>query len=289
MIFDSDNCEECYYSNVMKAAKFSLDCSYLEGCELCYQCLDCKKCYDLKFSQNCTSCSSGMFLENCIGCADCFLCANLTQKKYHIRNQPYSPEEYRKKLRQYQDLSIGQLQELITEFSQFSLQFPQKYSVVLRTENCTGSYLNSSKNCRECFNIDGGEDLHFCDSLYHGAKDCMDVSSFGEQIEQVYESATIGVNAFQVLFSLIVVSCQDTLYSINCRDCSQLFGCVGLRRAKNVILNRSYSRHEYEQLAVKLVSHMRETGEWGEFFPSSISAFAYNESCLLYTSDAADE
>ncbi len=106
----------------------------------------------------------------------------------------------------------------------------------------------------------------------------MDVSSFGEQIEQVYESATIGVNAFQVLFSLIVVSCQDTLYSINCRDCSQLFGCVGLRRAKNVILNRSYSRHEYEQLAVKLVSHMRETGEWGEFFPSSISAFAYNES-----------
>ncbi|HQH26580.1 MAG TPA: hypothetical protein PLP17_04215, partial [Oligoflexia bacterium] len=35
---------------------------------------------------------------------------------------------------------------------------------------------------------------------------------------------------------------------------------------------------EYEQMVIRIISHMRQTGEWGEFLPSTLSPFAYNES-----------
>ena len=34
-------------------------------------------------------------------------------------------------------------------------------------------------------------------------------------------------------------------------------------------------------LGGKIISHMKETGEWGEFFPYSVSPFAYNETAAM--------
>ena len=288
MIFDSDYCEESLYSNVMKQVKYCADCSYVEGSELCFECIDCKQCYDLSYGQDCTNCTSSAFLKNCIGCSDCLFCCNLTRKKYHIENKPYSPQEYRKKLAEFGLTDRERVAEHRRRFSEFTASFPHKSSAMLRTENCTGCYLHSSKNCLDCYNIDDGEDLMFCDALFHGARDCMDVSSFGEQISQIYESATIGVNSFQVQFGLINVACRETTYCVNLRDCSELFGCIGLRRKSHCILNKQYTKDEYLQLVPKIIAHMRSTGEWGEFFPARLSPFAYNET-MAQIYDPLDE
>ncbi|HRI36444.1 MAG TPA: hypothetical protein PK765_05260 [bacterium] len=53
---------------------------------------------------------------------------------------------------------------------------------------------------------------------------------------------------------------------------------MGLKNQSYCIFNKSYSREEYDRLCAKIVGHMRETGEWGEFFPSEYSPFGYNES-----------
>ena len=65
--------------------------------------------------------------------------------------------------------------------------------------------------------------------------------------------------------------CQHCFYS------SYLFGCISLKRNKYCILNKQYNKEEYEQLVPKIIEHMKQTGEWGEFFPVAISPFAYNE------------
>ena len=44
-----------------------------------------------------------------------------------------------------------------------------------------------------------------------------------------------------------------------------------------MILNTSYSAHEYETLCAKIIGHMQSTAEWGEFFPHELSPFGYNE------------
>jgi hypothetical protein len=61
----------------------------------------------------------------------------------------------------------------------------------------------------------------------------------------------------------------------NAQDC---FGCFGLKQKQYCILNKQYSKEEYKDLKEKIIEHMRKTGEWGEYFPSSFSPFAYNES-----------
>jgi hypothetical protein len=50
-----------------------------------------------------------------------------------------------------------------------------------------------------------------------------------------------------------------------------------LRNKEYCVFNKQYSKEEYETLVPKIIEHMTKTGEWGEFFPSSISPFGYNE------------
>lgn len=67
----------------------------------------------------------------------------------------------------------------------------------------------------------------------------------------------------------------------NCKNC---FGSIGLQHKEYCILNKQYSKEEYEALIPKIIEHMRGNGEWGEFFPIKYSPFPYNvtEACDNY-------
>jgi hypothetical protein len=58
---------------------------------------------------------------------------------------------------------------------------------------------------------------------------------------------------------------------------SYCFGCVGLKHKQYCILNKQYTKEEYEILLPKIIAHMRSTEEWGEFVPPTLSPFAFNE------------
>jgi hypothetical protein len=63
-----------------------------------------------------------------------------------------------------------------------------------------------------------------------------------------------------------------------CFATSNCFGCFGLQKGEYCILNKQYSKEDYLALKEKIIEHMKKTGEWGEYFPASVSPFAYNES-----------
>src|SRR6185503_14223080 len=69
-------------------------------------------------------------------------------------------------------------------------------------------------------------------------------------------------------------------------NCKYIFGCVGLRNAKYCIFNKQYTKEEYEELMPKIIEHMNKVPyidkkgkeyKFGEFFPSELSPFGYNE------------
>lgn len=62
-----------------------------------------------------------------------------------------------------------------------------------------------------------------------------------------------------------------------CHNSSFLFGSYGLRNKQYCVFNKQYSQQEYEMLVAKIIAHMQETGEWGEFLNPSLSPFGYNE------------
>ncbi len=79
---------------------------------------------------------------------------------------------------------------------------------------------------------------------------------------------------------------RDIQYTDYCTTSSHLFGCASMRDKQYCILNKQYEKEEYEKLIPQIRKHMddmpymdkggRKYG-YGEFFPSEISPFSYNE------------
>jgi hypothetical protein len=107
----------------------------------------------------------------------------------------------------------------------------------------------------------------------------MDYSYSGRKAQLVYESSTCVINVYGILFS---VQCRDgssnLLYCYSCDATRDSFGCSGLRRKQYCILNKQYTKEEYERMMVRIIEHMQNTGEWGQFFPTILTPMPYNRS-----------
>lgn len=277
MTFDADFNEDSYYSNVLKHSKNCMECSYLQQSELCYETLISTGCYHTFFSQELTNCRDSYFLKNCIGCKNCLLCVNLNHQEYCIMNKQYSKKEYEDYLHKLDFGDRKTIQQLEVELEKLALTVAHKYIHGVNLENSTGDYMVNVKDCIGCFGCGDSEDLKYCDALFR-AKDCFDVSSFGEHLERAYETVSSGINAYELQFCQVCATNTYNLqYNYGSRNTKNSFGSVALKSNEYCILNKQYSKEEYERLVPKIIEHMRTTKEWGEFFPMNISPFAYNE------------
>jgi hypothetical protein len=77
--------------------------------------------------------------------------------------------------------------------------------------------------------------------------------------------------------SSVAFHSNNVLYSDTCHACKDCFGCVGARHKQYCILNKQYTKEEYEVLVSQIIEKMKADGERGEFFPTTISIFGYNE------------
>ena len=84
-----------------------------------------------------------------------------------------------------------------------------------------------------------------------------------------------------MLFSVWCWKSRNILYSDNCHSCADLLGCISLRRQECCILNRQYTKAEYEKKAAEVIAALVHEGLWGEMLPVGLSPFAYNESAAF--------
>jgi len=283
LIFEANYSEHCMYSSFIYYSKSSLDCLSLTKSELCYQCVDCKNCYNLRYSQDCDNCSDSWFLKNCIGSKNCFGSINLRNKEYYFLNQKCSKEEYEAKIAALDLQSAEGIENLQTSFNEFVKKFPQKYLQGTQNENSSGNYLSNTKNCQACFEVNDCQDSKYLSNCAN-MKNCYDITVFGaaEGADFCIDCHEIGEGVRNTYYSDQIWSgCSDIYYSKLCQNSHDLFGCIGLRHKSYCIFNKQYSEEEYHRLKAQIVEHMKNTGEWGEFFPASISPFAYNETVAV--------
>jgi hypothetical protein len=275
--------EDIYYSQGIFHAQNIMDCLDTTYSEICYECVDGTNLYNCLWTQDCENSSDLWFSKDCRACNSCFGCTGLRNKKYHIYNQEYSKEDYEQFIANLKldESSVDAIKSKVKE--QWASQ-PRQHAHLTKVENCTGDYITNSKNCHESFVIEGGEDLRHCYFVQMNAKDTYDLCHFGQNIELVYQCQSVGINASNIIFSIEVYNqVQDVLYSDTCYTSVQnVFGCVGLKRRKYCILNKQYSKEEYEALLPKIIEHMKSTGEWGQFFPKYMSPFSYTYSDATY-------
>lgn len=274
LINSSENCEDCYYGKLMQKCSDSMDCSYLYDSQLCYECFSVYKSYNCQyvlFSQNCNDC---FFSSNLNSCKNCILCTNLYQKEYHIENKLVSKEEYQERLSEIQG-SYAKVESTRAKLLEMRSAHPVKYANIVNSEHCSGDYIENSKNCNDCYDVNSSEDCRYV-QVGVEVKDNYDCSNMYIKVEKCYE--TLGtIEVHNAAYCLFVFNSNDLLYCENCFNCSDCFGCIGLMRKKHCILNKQYTEDVYNKLAPKIVEHMKSIGEWGKYFPPQYSPFGYNE------------
>ena len=288
LVFGGDFNEDCAYSTFNFHSKEAFDTYWIDKCELCYECVDSANNYRVLFSRYAYDCVDSAFLLDCVGCQNCFGCVGLRKKQYCIFNEQYSKEEYAEKIAELDLSRFRNVQRIAKKFYDFQITKPKKYAAITRSVNATGNDIHNAKNCTACFDIEGdAENLRHTYLAGWGLRDAHSTDHAGHGSELVYDSFGVFAGARNVAFSIFSASCQDCQYSYVCRGSSNLFGCAGVRNKKYCILNKQYTKEEYEALVPKIIAHMNEmpyrdtTGKtytYGEFFPPSFSPFAYNES-----------
>ncbi|MBT3864590.1 hypothetical protein HOE67_02130 [Candidatus Peregrinibacteria bacterium] len=96
--FDIVECQDCAYTTESKKCKDSYDNFVNEHGELCYNLSSCHIMHNCDCCFFSTSCSDCAYSELLINCDHCFGCVSLHYKKYHILNEPYSKEDYEKRI-----------------------------------------------------------------------------------------------------------------------------------------------------------------------------------------------
>lgn len=275
--FDMGFCEDVFQSSATYHSKDATDCTCTRDAVLAYELVDCSKCYHAVRLLDCTECHDAFFSIDCGQCNHIAFCHNLRGKQHCLFNEQFTKEAWERAFARLQLHSAARWEEHEKTFLSLMPKTLRKATHNVQCEDCTGDYLLHSRRCRSCFNGDKCEDLKYCNRLDERVSTAMDLDH-ASIAEIAYEGLTISGHHNLFCHGSYSPTNSNMLYCDTFVSCSDCFGCIGIRNKKHCILNRQYSKEEYERLVPQIIDHMRKTVEWGEFFPASISFYAYNQS-----------
>ncbi len=290
LIFWADYCESAYYSSILNGLRFSLDCIRGWDSELCYESIGFLKNYRTFFTDESTNCIDVWFSRNCDGCTNCIGCVNLRNASNYIFNKKYSKEEYEEKVKEMRLDTWSGVRALEKKAHEFWLSQPHReYHGHTLNKDVSGEYIYNSRNSHEGYIVNWADNCKWCQLItVESSKDCWDYSGWGQGASQLYECQNVGEGADSVYFS---ANCFPDVFGLTYCDYAiggkNNFGCISLKRKKYCILNRQYSKEEYEKLKAQIIEDMKKNPYidklgrkffYGEFFPPEMSQFPYNKS-----------
>ena len=270
----SDRCEKCMYGSWCQKCFMTGDCYMAEKCEFCFDSINLTNCSNCAWCENCSDCVNVYLSSDCRGCTDCFGCVGLRNKQFHWFNKNIGKDEYRKRIA---EMSRSFLEEARQKFSELKYAQPVKYFHGVQAQQSSGDYIENTQRARLAFNCRDNKDTAYMQDAWSQTEDCRDCT------EIIVGQLSYEIQGVEIPHhSIVARSCFNTItdpcYCDMCFGVSDCFGCFGLKKNQYCILNKQYTKEEYLDLKKKIIEHMRQTGEWGEYFPGEVSPFAYNES-----------
>ena len=278
--FSSYESEDVHYGIRVYTSKDCLDCFHVYDGEYCSNCLSCRKCYNVHYSQLAENSSDSYFLFDCKSCNNCILCAGLRNQSYMVLNKQYTKDEYELYKKEFLGSLNREKSKILKTFEELKEKIPHRNLQITNSENCMGDYIGNSKNlvhsfyatkCEECVNI------YNC---YNMKTTC---DGFSLDRGELCTECDTSFETYNCAYTTYVATATYSQYCDQCFYVDYCFGCIGLKRQKYMILNKRYSKEDYEKMIIKIKEHMKRTGEWGHPFPYQLSPFAYNQTVAYDT------
>ena len=275
-----------YSGHVLKHNKNCLDSLIIKANDRGYELVQSTQNYNSTFLVESDQCIDSHFLYDCSNCVNCCLSSNLRNKSNVFRNKQLSREEYKKAVATLNLETYSGQMRAKKEFLEMTQKAIHRHAYIKNSVNTIGDFIENSKNIYHSYGIANSENVKYAFFGANTIKDSQDVIFVGK-VEECYEFTLGGRGANKVILSLSCGGgCKDLYYSDNCRGCSDCFGCVNLQKKQYCIFNKQYSKEDYFDLVEKIKKHMNDMPyidkaghryTFGEFFPTEISPFAYNE------------
>ncbi|MCE9517612.1 hypothetical protein K8Q96_01260 [Candidatus Nomurabacteria bacterium] len=271
--FNTAYAENVMYSRGSTNIKDSIDVYYNDHIENCYECVNVYKSNGVFWGQNSTSCIDCIFIENCNNCQDCFGCVNLHNKSFCFFNEQLSKEEYYQRISEYVGSKNG-MNIVATLFKSHALKYPKRATQNRNVINCSGDYIFESNNCKNCFETGHSENSKY----FFGTRNTKDSygGTGGIGVTESIENMTAN-HSNRMIGTVACENSHDIEYSFVLNNCSNFIGCDGLKNSQYCILNKQYTKEEYEKIREHIVNELISLDWYGLIIPPSLSPFAYNE------------
>jgi len=252
--FDCANSTDSIYLYDSFMCANSVDCDYAVESQLCYESVDIYKCFNCDYLENSANTRDSSFCYNCDNCHDIFGCVDLDNKSFCIFNRQLTEGEYKEQIKKYKALAPERIVKIVEELEK---QFPVTQTNASHNENSDfGNYIYYNKNCYLCFDAARNENCSYLyDSFYN--KFSFDMTYCSQENELVYEAVDCG-HLFNCAYMIYSSHCQDSSFLFNCFEVKNSLGVVGLSHKQYIILNREYSKEEYEKLSKEIFEDLRK-------------------------------
>ena len=235
--------------------------------------------YKIYYSKNISNSSNIWFSTNLIGCHECIGCDNLENQSYRIDNMSYEKDIYEKMkfeiLREKQNFQKIWTHIQKRKIVNFASTNVQGKGIVKSSNIESWLWINNMHNWR---NIVLGNGNNWCQNMY----DSLDV---GIDVSDYYGVMWAGgIGTHDVYCSLQIADCSNIYYSQYMDNSHHCIGCIWLKNKSYCILNKQYTKEEWEILAEKIFASMEADGTLGDFFPASMNPFYFNDT-LAYLID----
>ncbi len=272
MCTGSRHLEDCFYCHFeVIESKDLIDCISVDKSQHCYQCYFSSNLFACQYMERSQWCRDSLLWFNLTWCSDCIACYNLTNQQFCYQNKQYTKAEY-------EAIKIRVMKEISDEKRRFeALLLDQKMrdeSYQLQCHNSMWNYLFHCRNISHAYGSHRCEDSKFLFG-WDAVKNSYDIV-ISWSPDRCYEWVTPD-DWYRVLFSTFTRKSTNCYYVDLCQSCEDCFACIGLRNRRYCILNKQYTKEEYEKLVPQIIESMKKTGEWWEFFDPRLSPFGYNE------------
>lgn len=285
-VIDSEN---VMYSESIDKSRDSIDCLIVHELDQCSWNICSDKNYNCHYIVNSQSNIDSYFLFDCANCVNCCLSSNLRNKSYFFNNEQLSKEEYTKKVAELKLNTISGFYKTKDIFNNLIKNSIHRYAQIYSSINATGDFIKNSRDVVVSFDIQNSENVRHSARIIT-AKDVMDCYAVLAG-ELQYETMSGTNSSYNHIGSILCFYSKNMEYSMFCKNCSDCFGCIGIKNSKYCILNKQYTEEEYKKLVLKLRQHMDDVPfidsknriyKYGEFYPFEFSPFSYNETITQY-------
>jgi hypothetical protein len=247
--FDTSKCINCV--NCQEGLISDTDCVDLtqsSGCELCVDMIGCLACYKCAYLEDCDTCENTYYSDNCRRTKYCFGCSGLRDKSFCIFNKQYSEKEYKEKVAELLKKTPDEIEELK---SKELADVPVPASLG-GTGNVDSFYTNQTMNCKSTYYAFYSQETVESGYLWQceGVNNVWDIT-MTRNSDYAYQASDTTYSK-QIFFASGQFECEDCWFGMDNYKTHHAWGCVHLSDKKYHILNKEYSKEDYEKLVPQI-------------------------------------